>query len=314
MRSLIYFAAVSIAAATALASSSANAQEKRVVVATGEPEATRSTQPIDRVLAAADSWVVDYADDHCSLIRRFGPSDAPVLFRMRQFGPDQYAEFTIMGEDLDFELDEPVDARFVPTVLLRTNDRAYKIRFPNGDGILFDASFHIRDANGDGDSKQDSPSDAERKAAAAAIKQFELRGVLKEPIALSTGAMDEPISALRMCIDDLYRSWGVDLAALEGASRRARAIDKERWARKLLFSYPESALLRGLSGSVPLTLVINEEGRVEHCIAQLPYKDETLEEAACRGMIRYSRFDPALDSSGQPIKDHVKFQIEYVIR
>ena len=313
MRLSICFAVGLYALAGVVLSPPAMAKAQRVIAVKPEAPLPVSTTPISKVLAPADAWVVDYADDACSLIRRFGPSDAPVLFRMRQFRPGDQAEYTVMGPKLDFDMDEAVDARFAPGSFLRPRGAAYEIRFPKGDGVLFEATWVTKSSASEDAAPDQSVSNAGEKATEAASEQFELRGVVKEPIALSTGPMDEPLAALRACIDDLYEGWGVDLAAIDNASRRARTTDIDRWARKMRFKYPMTALARGLAGNVPLTLIIDEKGRVERCVAQLPYKDDTLEEAACRSITLYGRFKPALNSDGEPIKDYTPFDITYAL-
>jgi len=48
-------------------------------------------------------------------------------------------------------------------------------------------------------------------------------------------------------------------------------------------------------------VTVNAEGRVEACSVASSSGSSVLDDAACQGMERYARFDPALNDAGDPV-------------
>lgn len=83
-------------------------------------------------------------------------------------------------------------------------------------------------------------------------------------------------------------------------SRSAQPDRQNRWQRRIIDSYPSSALRRGIEGTVGVFLVINAEGRVASCTVSSSSGAPMLDKAACDGLERYARFLPALNRYGSP--------------
>lgn len=97
-------------------------------------------------------------------------------------------------------------------------------------------------------------------------------------------------------------------------SRPLRPRDERKWAMSILREYPSAAKRRGLSGTVALTVQVSFLGRPESCDVTQSSGHEMLDKAACKGMLRHARFDPALDSSGQPAAGQFSTKISYLNR
>lgn len=85
---------------------------------------------------------------------------------------------------------------------------------------------------------------------------------------------------------------------------RARAVeprDMERWARRIGSDYPSRALQREEQGTVGFRVTVGTNGRVEACEVTSSSGSSDLDRAACQGMRRFARFDPALNDAGEPI-------------
>ena len=84
-----------------------------------------------------------------------------------------------------------------------------------------------------------------------------------------------------------------------------------RWAARIQGDYPSSALRREESGTVTMRITIGTNGRVEACSVTGSSGSSALDDAACRGMQRYARYNPALNAAGDPISDTTTQSIRY---
>jgi protein TonB len=83
------------------------------------------------------------------------------------------------------------------------------------------------------------------------------------------------------------------------------------WARRIQENYPSSALRQEIEGTVGVAVVVGPNGRVSSCRVTSSSGSGALDDAACRGMERYARFDPALNDAGQPISGNYSTRITY---
>ena len=98
----------------------------------------------------------------------------------------------------------------------------------------------------------------------------------------------------------------------QGANQRqvAPIVDKSRfpipikrniWLARIAKNYPSQAVKQRLQGRVALTVKVNAQGRAIDCTINTSSGHKILDDAACTGMKRYSRFNPALDINGNPV-------------
>lgn len=86
----------------------------------------------------------------------------------------------------------------------------------------------------------------------------------------------------------------------ESNARGATTDAESEWARRIQLNYPAEALRLGLQGTVGIRVEINEFGRVWQCLVTSSSGHPILDQAACGAMVRYARFNPALDAEGNP--------------
>lgn len=94
-------------------------------------------------------------------------------------------------------------------------------------------------------------------------------------------------------------------------ARDASPRNQSSWARRIQENYPSRALREGTEGTVGVRVTINAEGRVASCTVTNSSGDSSLDDAACRGMERYARFEPALDRAGNPTSGTWATRITY---
>lgn len=96
-------------------------------------------------------------------------------------------------------------------------------------------------------------------------------------------------------------------------ARGATPRGQSGWARRIQENYPSRALREEIEGTVGVRVNINAEGRVSGCSVTNSSGSSILDEAACEGMQRYARFNPALDARGNPTTDTYSTSIQYRI-
>lgn len=95
---------------------------------------------------------------------------------------------------------------------------------------------------------------------------------------------------------------------------RARAASPDgqnRWAARIQDNYPARAQRDGTEGRVGVRVTIGANGRVTACTVSSSSGSPILDSAACDGMTRYARYNPALDDAGNPTTGFANTIIDY---
>ncbi|MEL6737908.1 MAG: energy transducer TonB [Pseudomonadota bacterium] len=94
-------------------------------------------------------------------------------------------------------------------------------------------------------------------------------------------------------------------------ARGASPKGLNRWARRIQENYPSRALREEVEGNVGVAVTVGPNGRVSGCRVTRPSGSSVLDDAACKGMSRYARFEPALDAAGNPTTGSYSTVITY---
>ncbi|AXB77846.1 energy transducer TonB [Novosphingobium sp. P6W] len=94
-------------------------------------------------------------------------------------------------------------------------------------------------------------------------------------------------------------------------ARGVRPKGQAGWAGRIQSNYPTRAAREEREGRVGVRVQIGADGRVSACSVSSSSGSPDLDEAACDGMTRYARFDPALDDGGNPISSNYTTAIVY---
>jgi periplasmic protein TonB len=94
-------------------------------------------------------------------------------------------------------------------------------------------------------------------------------------------------------------------------ARPARPENRNRWVQRIMDNYPRRAQQRGIEGSVGMSVTIDASGRISACSVTGSSGSEDLDQAACEGMQRFARYEPALNDAGQPISSSMSQTIQY---
>ncbi|KWV91264.1 energy transducer TonB [Erythrobacter sp. YT30] len=94
-------------------------------------------------------------------------------------------------------------------------------------------------------------------------------------------------------------------------ARGATTKNERRWASRISNDYPSRALREEVEGTVGVRVTVGANGRATSCNVTSSSGSSVLDQAACRGMQRYSRFNPALDDAGNPTTGSYSTRITY---
>ena len=95
---------------------------------------------------------------------------------------------------------------------------------------------------------------------------------------------------------------------------RAKAASPNKqgsWAARIQENYPPRALREEREGRVGVRVTIGPDGRVSGCSVTSSSGSPDLDQAACDGMTRYARYNPALDDAGNPTSGAASTAIVY---
>lgn len=98
------------------------------------------------------------------------------------------------------------------------------------------------------------------------------------------------------------------------APSQARGAQRDgfnRWSARIQEAYPARAIRREIEGNVGVAVTIGADGRVSSCRVTSSSGESDLDTAACEGMQRYARYNPALDAAGNPTTGSDSLTIVY---
>lgn len=94
-------------------------------------------------------------------------------------------------------------------------------------------------------------------------------------------------------------------------ARSASPKGQANWAARIQANYPTRAAREEREGRVGLRVSIGPDGKVTSCSVTSSSGSPDLDEAACDGMTRYARYNPALDADGTPTSGSAATAIVY---
>ncbi|MCK0098930.1 energy transducer TonB [Qipengyuania sp. S6317L1] len=94
-------------------------------------------------------------------------------------------------------------------------------------------------------------------------------------------------------------------------ARGASPRGQNRWAGRIQENYPSRALREEIEGTVGVRVTVTADGRATGCQVTSSSGSGILDEAACKGVERYGRFNPALDDAGNPTTGAFSTRITY---
>jgi hypothetical protein len=260
------------------------------------PRAAHAKDPPPVLLANSSNWEINYDDDSCHLLTRFGESDQAVTMRMTSFEPGDRFELRLISRA--FRIKNPT-AKLAIAFLPSESQPILRLAMV---GQATDQRLAVLVSGLRLDGEQSLPENLPKVTPAheAAITsiQFKLSG---KTYRLLTGSMAKPMKAMRTCLNDLVKDWGFDPEVFSQLTRRAAPANKPgEWLTSS--DYPERALSRGHIGMTYFRLDIDEVGKITACRVLFRTNPDDFSEMTCRLIKLRAKLSPALDSHGKPVR------------
>jgi len=222
-------------------------------------------------------WNLHWANQYCTLVR---PQDqeAPFTIAFRTLpGRENLSMFLARGAEI-----LPPQAG---TVTLAPSGRTFELStgfdyLPNGTMLPLIGSL---------------PYDFWDALAGSDELQFRKGSEIVARVSL-TGA-PAAVGALRQCVSDALRLWGVDEATLSALRRRPASTNGSGITS---YDYPNEAVRQHIQGRVVMRILVSAEGRATACVPVASSHAPLLDNAACHAVLSRGRFTPALDAAGRP--------------
>lgn len=263
-------------------------------------EDARKLQPIS-------PWNLDYAENRCRMARLFGSGEDRHALILEQASPGSRFGVTFAGSELRrFRNATELNIGLQDDMPLRSKDNVGRGEFPGlGDAIII-ASVGLSS-----DEERTLPYNAGfdlEEASKVERIMLQHRGRI---LSFETGNMRAAFEAMNTCTMNLLEYWGLDAEAHQSYVPPVWT-NQEVIVRRLVSRYPSTALRRGEQGIFRMRVIIEEDGTVSDCLIENSTEVTTLESPACELMME-AEFDPALDTSGQPMRSFYSTAITYSI-
>jgi protein TonB len=94
-------------------------------------------------------------------------------------------------------------------------------------------------------------------------------------------------------------------------ARGVQPKNQRSWAARIQENYPRRAAQEEIEGTVGVRVTVTADGRATGCSVTSSSGSGILDDAACKDLERYGRFDPALDDDGNPTSAGWSTRITY---
>ena len=250
-------------------------------------------------------WVLDYAEERCSLHLGFGEGEDSLNLRIDWFGPRSHFRFLVVGPAVPKLAGAWSDLRyrFTPDAEHREG-MGINGTYRDLPAVSFGTSFLAVEP----DTDWRGLSAAERNERSAApipaqpefekqVRTLELRFADGTELVLALGSMAKPLEAMRGCMDNLVLVWGLDPVVQSTLTRLA--APKPSTIRRVQRRFPFTELAKGTNAFVPVRVMLDATRRVTASNVQIEGIDESFTDAVCNNLAR--GYEPARDANGDPV-------------
>jgi hypothetical protein len=255
----------------------------------------------------ASQWVLDYADEHCSLARTFGSGDTAATLRISSYGSWNSFETFLTGPLVPHAIAPYGSVRIAFPSDSEQRDLVWALKGTAGDTSAVSFPIYFGPYNPWYKGRQLHDEDKARLTLEQdrPYPEFDRKtdGITLDfdnapPIYLHLQDMAAPLAALRACVDDLYKSWKLDPTVQKALSRRAKPLPLT--VAEIQRHYPVAQLGKQKNGYVRVRLKLDATGQPTACAIQDEPADEAFRKATCDHLT--GDFDPALDKDGHPVE------------
>lgn len=279
-----------------------------------------------QTLEPAGEWTIRDYEDKCRASRAFGEGEDRVSLWIDKASAGNFVNITLIGRPfrdpygartkIAFSPGEPLNRGFVQNV--SSKGRPVLTMFGVAPVSLAENIATDETATPGEETVDLAATSAPTKASAPiisarldAIEAIEVSGAVMTKVSLKTGSLLAMMEGLQECADTLSDSRLKTPSGDNHKGQGPRDRDTIKWAPMIQANYPSYLLREGAQGSVGVRVQINPQGRATFCEVIEHTGPAGLNDAACLGMLRYSRFDPAKDKDGTPIWGIYQTKVTY---
>lgn len=247
-------------------------------------------------LSPVTGWHAELKDGICSLSRSYGSTEQPTVLAFEHFGDLGAFTITVAGNSVSRDKRPKIKLQFGPAFEPQERDIDRGTADGLGNALLIaSGSFRPLAAEQDG-----AGPGAKQLLSAADAAQAEWLRIEQSPgefLEFSLPRFGDAFSVIEDCGDALVASWGFDPDEQKGLLKAVRMSRNTNWISRI--RYPERYLLDGMAGRAWFRMNVNAKGRATECAAVKSTQAELFRNT-CNDLLRYARFEPAIDEAGQP--------------
>jgi hypothetical protein len=290
------------------------------------PFVVAASQPVR--LQPSSPWVVDYGEQSCRLLRKFGAGDTETILVFESEAPEEM-DMLLIGKPLRTG-EEEVPARFLPVQEKPIKGRPVTSDEKGQPGILYGhiqllpdeeaAKLEARMAGRRANQlvpppKVDPGEELERRSArqafAAKATALEIDGRRSKPVILETGSIGDAVKTFDKCVRDSLRDWGVDPDLEDKIARPVWLKNRDTLIRA--DDYPRAMLFAGQQSEVKVRVLVDASGRVTKCTSLSHFKLPEFTKLVCDKITRNGSFEPAELTDGTKVPSYYTVHINFRI-
>lgn len=283
------------------------------------PVTANAAEPI--ILAPSTVWNVDYGEEVCALRRAFGTGDDELTLQISKFDTLPAMQLSLSGKKLHAEQSNyAVTVGFGPASLGKTEKSARAGLAADRTPILLFGDVTINASLKEPENLKPAESNAweppfqtvqQRNADELSANQLQVSQSGGSDFVLQTGPMLAPMNALRVCVDAMIKSWGLDPAEQARLRNRPKPTTTKAWLRTM--DYPPEMVRNSQQGVVNFRLMVEADGAVSGCFIQAGAGHKDFREVTCQLLKRRARLTPAIGSDGVPVRSYFTGAVNWVI-
>lgn len=264
------------------------------------------------VLKPSTTWNLDYAEDKCRLIRKFGSGETEVELHIEQSGIGPFYNLALIGKPARKSVSDVMQLAFGPNE--GASERSYlggKIKADDTPLIIMHG-IHLAPVARRADQGEFEVTEigVERERA---ITTLTLSKGLQQPLQLEIESMEAPLSAMRTCVADLVQSLKLDKDGLSEIVVGPKPTNEKQLARFLQERYPAQQLRNEEGGTVAVQLTVDDKGKATACQIAASDRPAVFDDFVCFGLMRIAEFEPAVGPDGKPRFSFWRTRVTYQI-
>lgn len=249
------------------------------------------------VLTPTSNWNLDYAEDKCRLIRRFGEGENQIELHFEQATQRPYYNVALFGKPVDKTRGEVMEVAFGPAE--GSSVRSYlKGDLASKTPFILMHGVHLAPVPDDAKQGEFVVVDigAEREKA---IERLTLSKGLRRPLQLVLGSMNEPLEAMRACVVDLISELKLDEEGQAELVSKPTPTNVQKMARYIQEMYPARMLREEQGGAVSVQLIVDAQGAPTVCQIAQSDRPAAFDDLVCLGLLQIAEFEPAKGPDGE---------------